>query len=103
MTPRRAESIGLALSVLLDAVFLVLFFVDGRADEAAYLQREFADYSVTGSVADLLLLCAFRDIGLVIAYRSVGVVRSAVPAIVRPRFRFVFVFRLTSSGSSCAC
>ncbi len=70
------------MSVLLDVLFVVLFFVDGRSDLSAYLNDEFAAYDGAKSVSDLLLLCVVRDVGLLIAYRSVGVLRSAVPAIV---------------------
>lgn len=75
-------TIGLVLSVTLDVILITLFFIDGRDSIEAYLSAEFAEYDVTTSVADLLLLAVLRSIALMICYRSFGVLHP-IPTIVR--------------------
>jgi hypothetical protein len=75
-------TIGLTMSVTLDAILVALFFIDGRAAIGAFLRAEFADYAVATSVADLLVLAVLRSIALMICYRSFGVLHP-VPTIVR--------------------
>jgi hypothetical protein len=76
-------TIGLVMSLTLDAILIALFFIDGRDDIDAFLHAEFAEYDVTTSVADLLVLAVLRSIALMICYRSFGVLQP-VPTIVSP-------------------
>lgn len=51
-----ADKFSLFLWILLDLVFIALFFIDGRTSgEAAFLTREFVNYTPFQSVADLLV------------------------------------------------
>lgn len=58
-----AARFSLFMFVLMDLMFVVLFFIDGRADELRFLTREFASYSFDESIADLAVRtrCAARE------------------------------------------
>jgi hypothetical protein len=74
-SPLSAHKFSLALFLLLDLVLIALFFIDGRDDERAFLQREILHYSVLESVADLVALSLIRGVLIGILHLRFGLLK----------------------------